>query len=117
MIQDPEAIRIENSTLQGKLEFLVVKYREVWPEIHENYRLLDFLYLRDFERLPISREVLDMAARGELVNLSSLHRALRFIKKKWQSSEQKTLGKERDEAHKVAFRDGGPPPTKWRDEL
>ncbi len=117
MIQDPDAIRIENATLQGKLEFLVIKYRDIFPELWENYTLLNLLYLRDFDKLPVPRRALDMAYRNELVNLSSLHRALRLLKKKWQTPEQKTLGRERDEAHKVAFRDGGPSPTKWRDEF
>ncbi len=110
MMRSPEEIRRELATIQRKLEDLVIKYRAVWPQIHENYNLLDLLYLREYEGIPIPTKALDRAASRQLVSISSIHRALRLLKKKWQTVEQLLFGEELEEAYRKALRDGGPPP-------
>ncbi len=77
---------LENiDTLRQKGAPLMLKY----PDLLRNSTLAMLLYLLDYDGIDLREDDLDRAAEGDLVNLTSLHRAITATKRDSQTPEQR----------------------------
>jgi hypothetical protein len=96
----------EYDTLKARCDAIIRAYRDRWPKLHQNYTLVLLLVLRDFDRVWIAPDVLEKAARGELTNLTSLHRALTQVKKRYESPEDRAVNLTREMSWRELFAGG-----------
>lgn len=90
---------------------VIEKYRVMYPNIWENYTLVMLLVIRE-RGVFIPPDAIDRAARGELPNLTSVHRALTLVKKRYQTREQaeRSVELEDDWRDTLSGYVQGPPP-------
>ena len=74
-------------THRQKVRRVILKHRNQFPDLWENYTLVLLLVIRE-EGIFIPPDAIEAAARHELPNLTSVHRALTEIKKEFQTAEQ-----------------------------
>ncbi len=102
------AIREEHETLKQRVAHLAIKYEDQYPDLLQNYTLAMLLYLREygpqFQLIDPFKPFLKPAAEGELVNFTSLHRAITATKKDFQSPQKRRAGLEREEAWTMSFK-------------
>lgn len=84
----PQSIRKEIETARDLIKAVIEKYRDQFPSCWENYTLILLLAIRE-QGVFIPPDAIEMAARRELPNLTTLHRAMTKAKKAFQTVEQK----------------------------
>lgn len=83
------SIRERFDSQKRNIKGLVKKYREEYPDIVRNYTLLMVLYWRDIDGFPVPDAFIERAEVGTLTNPSSVLRAFRKVKKRYQTMEEK----------------------------
>lgn len=117
MIEAAE-ISEELRTLEARVRYLIETFRERWPKVHENYTLLTLLYLAEFDGLHFWDDDFEQAAQGELVNITSLHRAITLAKKAYQDEGDRARSDTKEAAYREALapEDVGLPEQTWLTE-
>ena len=104
MVTEAEAIRAEHETIKQRVAALALKYGDEYPDLLQNYTLAMLLYLREYVSWPAASRpgaldyYIEAANIGEIVNFTSLHRAITATKKDFQTPEQRKRGLELDAA-------------------
>ena len=75
------------TTARELVRCVIERYRDRWPGIAENYTLVLLLVIRE-RGVFIPTDAIEAAARGELPNLTTVHRALTIVKKLYQTGPQ-----------------------------
>ncbi len=78
----------EFRTNESRVRAVIEEYAGRYPGIHESYTLVYLLVLRR-EGAAIPESTIRAAARGELPNMTSVHRALTLAKKDYQTPAQR----------------------------
>ena len=89
-------VAVELGTSRGRVRAVIEKFKGMYPNIWENYTLVLLLVIRE-QGVFIPPDAIDKAARGELPNLTSIHRALTLEKKHYQTPVQAQRSAELDE--------------------
>lgn len=122
MATEAEAIAEELDTIGARIRWLIGKYGQDIPDLHEDYTLVELLYFDEFllpKRMPAGyqgmrgalRWLIDEALEGNLPSVLSIHRAQTIVKKDYESPEQRRRSMERDLAwgKAVAWSETGDP--------
>ena len=74
-------------TAEEQVARVIEKFRGTFPDIWESYTLVLLLVIRE-RGVFIPPDAIEAAARGELPNLTTIHRALTRVKKRYQTAAQ-----------------------------
>ncbi len=105
---EAEAIADVLDTIQDRIRVLLAKYGDDYPDLWENYTLVELLYLYEFHYDPMKEErdgqeghitrFMELAAEGRLTKFPSIHRALTIVKKEYQTPDQRRRSADLEES-------------------
>lgn len=97
-VENVQVVKRELASTVELVKRVIAKYRDRYPTLWENYTLVLLLCERE-SGIWISPDAIESAARGTLPKLNTLDRALRVVKKLYQSEEARKRSSELESAY------------------
>lgn len=108
----------ELDTIGKRIIWIIEKFGDRYPGLHESYRLIELLYFREYVIDEWMRTTFDVlirrAAEGDerIPNPLSIHRSQTIVKKLFQDEKDRVRSDEKEaEWHAVLV----PDPVEWRE--
>jgi hypothetical protein len=108
----PQEIRDHLKTVKDRVRGIINAYKAEYSNLWEDYTLVAFLYFREYhvwyDRMPEPvvkplEQLIIQAANKSLPSMETVCRALRIVKKEFQTPEDRERSREKEEAYRKAL--------------